>query len=279
MSTPIEGIGGPSDDDSRVDMIRAYMGLDNAVEAAPTEFSTSGRSEITSVVDSSPILEEITLDHIPSAEDVAISSDLPSGMKTVAATEDCGNLEPIKDSDKDGIPDYLDATPNGDDVSPATQALIDEMLSTDTDGDGILDFLDATGSETQIEQMYDKDFERKQENVRAFISLMSIFSNLDLTKFSKQFTEPGGDSLTTMVAAGVAQVALTHSARLQEPPPNITPKKEDIKNLIEQYKKQSDKNKLSNLRALDHFVEAMPATNPMKAMLQAARKPASAATK
>jgi hypothetical protein len=194
MSTPIEGIGGPSDDYGRPDMIRGHMGLENAVEAAPTKFSTPGRSKITSVIGSSPILEEITLDHIPSVEDVVISSELLSGMKTVAATTYNGNSELIKDSDKDGIPDYLDATLNDDDISSATQALVDEMLSIDIDGDSILDFLDKRGSETQIEQMYDKELERKQENLRAFISLMSIFSNLDVTKFSKQFTKTRGDS-------------------------------------------------------------------------------------
>jgi hypothetical protein len=57
-----------------------------------------------------------------------------------------------------------------------------------------------------------------------------------------------------MVAAGIAQVARTHSARLQEPPPNITPKKEDLKQLSEQYEKQSDKNKLISLRTIDYFV-------------------------
>jgi hypothetical protein len=57
-----------------------------------------------------------------------------------------------------------------------------------------------------------------------------------------------------MVAAGVAQVARTHGARLQEPLPNITPKKEDLKKISEQYEKQSDKNKLINLGTVDYFV-------------------------
>ncbi|MDR1303220.1 MAG: hypothetical protein LBJ81_01215 [Puniceicoccales bacterium] len=219
---------------------------------------------------------------IPPAKDVKISSDSPTAMKTAAATEEVGNMEfitelrsitepamelitelrsamePIEDSDNDGVPDAYDVNPNGESVSPATQAFLDEIFHTDTDGDGVLDFLDRTGSESQMEQWIDAEFEMQTENVRAFATLMSIFNNLDLTKFSKQFTEPGGDSLTVMVAAGAAQVAITHSAALQNLPTNVQLKKKDVKKLINLGKKSRD---LTNLQ---RAAEALPETDPMR---------------
>jgi hypothetical protein len=109
-----------------------------------------------------------------------------------------------------------------------------------------------------MEQWYDRDFKRGTEMVQGFASLMSMLGHLDLTKFSNQNSEPGGDSLSTMVLAGVGQVAMTHSALLQNPPPNIQPNKEDIKKLTELYKKLTHEKKLHNLEATCHFLTEMP---------------------
>jgi hypothetical protein len=114
----------------------------------------------------------------------------------------------------------------------------------------------------------------KTEMVRAFASLMSIFNNLDLTKFSNQFTEPGGDSLTLMAAAGAAQVSITHSANLQNLPTHIPPNKEDVKKLMEQYKKLGNKSKLRNLTLLHSAVETLPEKHPMRELLLKELKPA-----
>jgi hypothetical protein len=111
---------------------------------------------------------------------VTISSDLPSSVKMVEATEDNGNMEPIRDSDGDRVPGHIDAKSDGGNISPASQAVLHEMLSGDADGNGILDFLNESGGESQIGQMYDKDFERKQEKVRSFVSLMSMLGNAQL---------------------------------------------------------------------------------------------------
>jgi hypothetical protein len=202
----------------------------------------------------------------------------PFSTRSVALVTEEGNLEVKEDSDSDGVPDYLDTSPYGDENLLALQALLDELL-IDTDADGTLDFLDLTGCESQIEQMYDKDFERtlemrKEEAMRGFLSIISMFGNFDLTKSPGKFTEHGGDALTVMVAAGAAQVSLMHSVRLQELPPTSMLQKADFKQLIKQYKNKSKAAKLKNLRALDHFVEAMPRAHPMKAVLQKAIKSA-----
>ncbi|MDR1366876.1 MAG: hypothetical protein LBJ13_03150 [Puniceicoccales bacterium] len=257
MGTPIEGIGGPSDSD-RIDMIRSYMGLDNVAEQTSSEFSASNRSDLTSVSDSSTILEEVMPDCIPSSEDVAIGGGLPSEMQTVAATEDNGNAGPVQDSDGDGVLDHLDVNPSGDGISPGTQALLDAMFTADADGDGILDFIDRTGSETQTEQLHDEGFEPKDTNVRAFISLMSMLSHLDLTRMDDKFTENGDNSLASMAIAGMAQVAIMHSARLQEPLSNVTVSKQDIKKSIEDFNNQTKEEKLKTLINLAKIIDKIP---------------------
>jgi hypothetical protein len=273
----LDGISGVPDDEARLDMIRNMMGLNDPIEANKNEEISDTPSS-----DATPVEDVVSLDRIespPLSDSIGFeTSHAPAaGARTVEQVDEEGNLETQKDSDKDGILDYLDGSPYGDETSPAAEELLNKLLSTDTDGDGILDFLDRTGSESQIEQMYDKDFERKlearkEEVMRGFLSLISMFSNFDLTKFSKQASEPGGDALTVMVAAGAAQVSLTHSARLQELPTTFIPQKEDLKQLMKQYKNKSKEAKIKNLRLLDHCVEAMPETNPMKAILQKALK-------
>ncbi|MDR0418263.1 MAG: hypothetical protein LBH08_02420 [Puniceicoccales bacterium] len=257
MSTPIEGIGGPSDSD-RIDMIRSYMGLDNVAEQTSSEFSASNRSDLTSVSDSNSILEETIQGGIPVSEDVAIGSELPAEMKTVAATEDNGNMEPVQDADGDGILDHFDVNPGENGISPAAQALLDEMFTADADGDGILDFLDRTGNETQVEQMYDKDFEPGRANVRAFMSLMSMMNHLDLTRMDDKYTENGDNSLTSIAIAGMAQVSLMHSAQLQEPLPNVVVSKQDIKKAIENFNNQTKEKKLKNLINLAKIINKIP---------------------
>ncbi|MDR2812905.1 MAG: hypothetical protein LBB05_03930 [Puniceicoccales bacterium] len=307
MSAPIDRIDGLPNDDSRIDTIRNLMGLNDPVESTPKEFEASSSPSAGTDSAANTTTPEIQgagpdLTHVPSKEDAEITNQKHSILKPIGE----------RDSDGDGTIDELDATPNGDDIDPATQAFIDEMLTTDTDGDGILDFLDRTGSETQIEQMYDKDFERKleerkHENVRAFMSLMSMFGNLDLTKNASTSTETGSNPIVE-AAAGAAQISIMHSARIQELilTPIVTQKEQelhqtpasikknlelpqnpaftnlaqkDLKKLIRQYRNQSNPNKQNNLKLLDYLVEAMPATNPMKAILQAARKSASTPTK
>jgi hypothetical protein len=268
----IDPIEAGSSSDKRLDAIRSMMGLDDGPESILSEYSATHFSDITSAADISTI--ETDRADMPPADDVEISSANPTAMKTVAATEEVGNMEPPEDSDNDGIPDRVDVNRNGESISPETQKILDTMFSTDSDSDGILDFLDKTGSESQMEQWYDREFKMKTEMVRAFASLMSIFNNLDLTKFSNQFTEHGGDSLTVMAMAGAAQTAITHSAALQNPPANIQPNKEDVKKLIEQYKKLDNKGKRINLTLLHRAVEALPETHPMRELLLKELKPA-----
>jgi hypothetical protein len=273
----IDGISSVPNDEARLDMIRDMMGLNDPIaENKNEEMSDKPSPDATQVGDIVALGE---IESPPPSDPVGfeISHAPAEGARTVEQINEEGNLEVKKDSDKDGVPDHLDGSPYGDETSPATQAFLNEMLSTDTDGDGILDFLDRTGSESQIEQMYDKDFERKlearkEEAMRGFLSLISMFNNFDLTKFSKQASEPGGDALTVMVAAGAAQVSLMHSARLQELPSNYIPQKEDLKQLMKQYKNKSKEAKIKNLMALDKFVEAMPETAPMKKIIQQATK-------
>jgi hypothetical protein len=277
---------GASPSDARIEMARKIMGLDEATKSDSGEFSASSASNLTAAAD----IRQISNDNIndinnknclPPADDVEASDKKPNSIKTVAETNEKGNmekeesvkLEEIKDTDNDGTPDNIDVNPNGDVISPATQAFLDEMFSQDTDCDGILDFLDKTGSKTQIENWRDNVSKMDAETVRAFTALMAIFGHLDLTKFPNQYLEPGGDSLTIAVASGAAQVALMHSASLQNLPPNAQFNKEDIKKLIELYKKQSNENKLKNLEMLNRFVDAMPETNPMRATLKAICKP------
>ncbi|MDR0590608.1 MAG: hypothetical protein LBG09_02015 [Puniceicoccales bacterium] len=261
----IDPIEAGSSGDKRLDVIRSMMGLDDGPESVSSEYSASHSSPITPAADAFPI--EANRADIPPTDDIEISSANPIAMKTVAATEEVGNMEAIEDSDNDGIPDHVDVNPNSESVSPATQAFLDAVFHTDTDSDGILDFLDKTGSESQMEQWYDEEFKMQTEMVRAFASLMSIFNNLDLTKFSGQSLEPGGDSLTVMAMAGAAQVAITHSAALQNPPANIQPNKEDVKKLIEQYKNLDNKGKRLNLTHLLRAVEELPKTDPMRELL------------
>jgi hypothetical protein len=163
-------------------------------------------------------------------------------------------------------------------ISEAEKKVLEEMFSTDTDGDGILDFLDRTGKETLIEEMYDNAFNLKIEelkaNIRALLSLFSIFNNLDLTKFASTPTEHGGDPLIVMVAAGAAQAALMHSASLQTLPPDAVGKKKDFQTLIRKYKQQSKEQKAKNLKVLEYFVASIPdddvKNNPKIAALKVA---------
>jgi hypothetical protein len=264
MSTPINPIDGlkPRDPTEAAKTYSEYIEQANSTATSPDIEASEKRSpDATPVAETIFPMVEFSLEGIPDADDLTITSDPSSAMKTVAATLESGNLDPIMDSDKDGVPDYLDATPNGEAISPAEQQLIDTMFSTDTDGDGILDFLDKTGSETQIEQMYDADFarglEQRMENVRALISLMSMFNNLDLTKYASIPTEHGGDPLTVMVAAGAAQTALMHSAQLQAPLPDSISKRDSMAKLIKNYKQQSDKCKRKNLETLGRLLKGI----------------------
>ncbi|MDR2372108.1 MAG: hypothetical protein LBD60_03105 [Puniceicoccales bacterium] len=287
----IEGVGGPLDDeDKRIDIARKMMGLDEPVEEKKDENISNIRSTdatpaedviplggVEAASPSDPVGFEIRHDPAKGATPVA---EVLKGGNEVKATEETDAVqqdeELKKDSDGDGDPDYLDSSPYGDENSPALQHLLDAILSADSDGDGILDFIDWTGSESQIEQMYDKDFERKlearkEEAMRGFLSLMSMLNNFDLTKASGNFAEHGGDPLIVMVAAGAAQTSLMHSANLQNLPLTHIPKKKDIKRLVQQYKNKSRKAKIKNLRALDRFVKDMSAS-PVKAKLQRALK-------
>ncbi|MDR1590546.1 MAG: hypothetical protein LBR92_00925 [Puniceicoccales bacterium] len=294
----IEGIDGRSDIADRIDTIRDMMGLNDPIEEKNDENISSAPSSDATQVESVVPLNEVKITPPSDSVGFEISNELAGNATSVVEVLDNGNevkrteqteegeqsAELKKDTDGDGVPDYLDSSPNGDESAPATQAFLNEMLSTDSDGDGILDFLDQTGSESQIEQMYDKDFERKlearkEEAMRGFFSIMSMFNNLDLTKFSGKLKEAGGDSLITMAAAGAAQVALTHSARLQELPKNHIPQKADLKQLIKQYKNKSQAAKLNNLKLLNYCVEAMPETNPMKEILKNALKSVESASK
>jgi hypothetical protein len=104
---------------------------------------------------------------------VTISSDFSSAVKTVEAPEDNGNMEPIRDSDGNGVPGHFDAKSDDDNISPAPQVVLHEIFSADAEGNGILDFLNESESESQMEEMHDKDFGRNQENIRSFVSLIS----------------------------------------------------------------------------------------------------------
>ncbi|MDR1435504.1 MAG: hypothetical protein LBI77_03830 [Puniceicoccales bacterium] len=286
MSNPIESIDGSSPKDmiEKMQVYQTYMESGDS-NSTSSEFASSDHCELTSVEDSSP-LEKTAPSAMPSSEDVDLS-DIPSDGMTTAeeiltngneGAEEPGEKIDLGDDDKDGIPNYLDT--NDAPISEATQAVLEEILTTDTDGDGILDYLDRTGGDSQIKQAYDEEAERaaSPENMRAFMSLMSMFKNLDLTALSGKFTENGGESLASMAIAGMAQTAMTHSANLQEPPKNTILKKQDVKKAIEQYKNQSNKEKRANLAVLDKFIDAIPDGNPMKTTLKAARKPKSPET-
>ncbi|MDR0740330.1 MAG: hypothetical protein LBF34_01310 [Puniceicoccales bacterium] len=270
----IDGINGVPDDEARLDMIRNMMGLDEPVEEKKDEDISNIRSidatpagdvvplggvEIASLSD--PIGFEIRHDPAEGATPVA---EVLKGGNEVKATEETDAVkqdeELKKDSDGDGIVDFLDSSQYGD------------GNSIDSDGDGNLDFLDWTGSESQIEQWYDKDFERKlearkEEAMGSFLSLMPMLNNFDLTKALGNFTEHGGDAMIVMAAAGIAQVAFMYNANIKELFPNYIFSKEDVRQLMNQYNNKSKEAKIKNLLALNRFIEDM-SENPVIAKLQ-----------
>ncbi|MDR2806990.1 MAG: hypothetical protein LBB11_02445 [Puniceicoccales bacterium] len=254
----IEEISGLSSGDKRLEMIQAYMERSEG-DSISNEFTISDRSDCSSVESSAPV--EIAAQTLIPSDDVAISFDPHKEASSVDEILQKGN-------EKSGNIDESSA------LSEAVQIAMGKALILDSDSDGIIDTLDVTGSDSLMEQWYDEEGDKAPQlkNIRAFASLMSMLSNLDLTRFDDKFTENGGDSLASMAIAGMAQVAITHSARLQKPLPNVIPKKQDIVKAIEQYKKQSDKEKRNNLIVRDRLIEAMPSTHPMKEVLQAVCK-------
>jgi hypothetical protein len=131
-------------------------------------------------------------------------------------------------------------------------------LSAHADGDGILYFVDRGGSESQMEQVSDKDSERKQENIRSFMSCMSMLGNWDLTRMSDEFTDNRDNSLTSVAIAGIAQIARMHSARLQQPLSNVPIKKQDLKKAIEMFNSQTKEAKPISLITLAKIMDKIP---------------------
>jgi hypothetical protein len=73
-----------------------------------------------------------------------------------------------------------------------------------------------------------------------------------------QFTENGDNSLTSVAISRMVQIALMHSARLQEPLPNVPVTKQDLKKAIEMFNSQTKEGKLRHLITLAKIMEKMP---------------------
>ncbi|MDR2200570.1 MAG: hypothetical protein LBN94_00430 [Puniceicoccales bacterium] len=268
----INALNGEGSGNDMIEKAKMYTDYLAQIDGEPSS-SSEFKSGTTPSDDASPIASlqiEKTTNTVPSFEDINILHTPSENMSTVEQVLNEGNEKlDLGDDDKDGIPNYLDAS------SPLlNEAALDNLttqLNLDSDGDGVLDFLDPTGSDSRIEQMYDEEAALKQENVRAFISLLSMLNNLDLTRISgDQFKENSGDALTVMVMAGMAQRALMHSDKLQEPPQNIIVKKQDIKKLANEYKNQTKKARYNDVITLSRLVNTLPPTEPKKPVLQKA---------
>jgi hypothetical protein len=79
---------------------------------------------------------------LPNGDDMAISSHFPSAGKKVEATEVNSNMEPIQDSNGDGVPGHFAMTSYGNHISLATHVILDGMLSADDNDYNIPEFLD-----------------------------------------------------------------------------------------------------------------------------------------
>lgn len=215
----LEKISGSKSSD-KIQDITAY--LDQAWADENSNVSASDKSE-----------------NITPASDVTQSGSAPSLQDTQPHL-----LGPVETSSTTNLTDI-----RGMDSIVVVDKVTEEDIHMDSDGDGIADYLDATGKESQIEQAYDRDA-TAEENVRSFLSLMSMLSNLDLTRLNSSFVNGDSQSLAVQVAAGAAQMSLMHTARLQEFPQLARAKKKEVPDLINKFREQDKKLKVKNLQYL-----------------------------
>ncbi len=233
MSSPISGIDDSPQGKDMIDVINSYNSYIDSTNNNNSSAEISSNTELTSASDISA--PTITGTAFP-LTDVEVSNS--TSCSTIASLDEQKTISSSEEL-SEGI----------------KEAFID------SDGDGLPDNIDSTGKESQIEQAYDKECAERnasEESVRAFASIMSMLGNLDLTALSNSFQEGNSQSLSVQVAAGSAQVALTHTAQLQEIPNKSCANKEDIKSLMQKHQQQTKAMKVKNLQALSKLVHTRP---------------------
>lgn len=238
----------------------------DAVDGIQKKSSSDQISIITSYSDQA--WEEKNFDFIidGATKDITPASDIGQSSASSSASD-------VQTSLKNGV--EVSSTTNTPSIQEQDNVIVINSLEdlepdlfVDTDGDGTVDKNDATGKETQIEQAYDRDAAMATENTRAFLSLMSMFRNLDLTRFNSRFINGDSQSLAVQAAAGAAQVALMSTAQLQEFPQTAQAKREKFSQLVNQFRKQEKELKVKNL---EYLAQLLDGDNPAK-MLEMAEK-------
>lgn len=219
----VEAISGNSGGVDRVDAAKAYMEAAYAEEASTAEISNVPSNGISSVSDN-------------------------AGSESSVSAPPPGEAEVIKEKVLESFEKIDEAIED---------AYVDD-ISQDSDHDGIPDFLDATGSDTLIEQAYDQEAERLAAEKHAFVSMMAMLSNFDLTNF--EHTKVNGDptSLSAIAAAGCAQVALMHSHRLSEASEMRPLGPASLKKLLQDHQKKTADEKRAALQKAGDLLSTLP---------------------
>ena len=246
----IESIGAPSDEERKermIDFVSNYMStgqVDQLNGTSPAEATTSAKA----------------------SENATQVSDVPKEIQGAGdGFPDAQGNTKITDEESKKAPPVENIISSGD----IDGVIKDIDLFQDSDGDGIIDKLDTSGDESQIEQMYDKAAEgASEENVRSFISLMAMFSNLDLTKMNQYLVSGDSQSLAVQATAGCAQVAIMHSCNLQTQTDFLAATHNDVKKMLQNFQGQDNQLKLKNLNTLANLVGSLPKAEDAKKLLQ-----------
>lgn len=218
----IEAISGNSGGVDRVDAAKAYMEAAYAEEASTAEISNVPSNGISSVSDSAGSESPVSA---PPGEAEAIKEKVLESFEKID--------EAIED------------------------AYVDE-ISQDADKDGIPDFLDATGKDSLTEQHYDSEAERLAAEQHAFVSMLAMLSNFDLTNFEHTTVNGDPTSLSAIAAAGCAQVALMHSRRLSEASEMRPLGPASLKKLLQNHQKKTADEKRTALQNTGDLLARIP---------------------
>ncbi|UPA28683.1 MAG: hypothetical protein LW808_001270 [Verrucomicrobiota bacterium] len=230
MSSPIEGVSGDFGRKSSVETIQSYnahIDAANEEEKKPAITSNFLSNDMTSAADSA-------------------RSETP-----VSEPPKPGEAEVIKER-------LLESFEEAQEIIQEDR-IADSKI--DTDKDGIPDHLDATGNDTLIEQAYDEAAKRiGSEQVQAFVSVLAMLNNFDLTNY--EHTKVNGDpmSLSAIATAGCAQMALIHSAKLNNSTEIHTFNQKDLQKMLKDHQRRMNAGKKERLEVVSKLVAEIPTT-------------------
>ncbi|MDE6576270.1 MAG: hypothetical protein K2L24_02640 [Opitutales bacterium] len=250
MSDPIERVSGSCSSSGirQMEIVKACLDIQNYTQntTADTD-SEEPRNGVSTAADVRKT-EDKPVDNL-NKNDIETSNEKPSSVITVQGQNE------VTETSKEETLDRFEK------IDEAIEAAYKKEISQDTDKDGIPDFLDASGNDTLIEQAYDEAAKRiGSEQVRAFVSILSMLNNFDLTNFDRSTVNGDPMSLSAIATAGCAQMALMHSRQLSNTTEIRAFNPENLKKLLQNQQEKTKAEKKAALKTAETLLGEIPTT-------------------